>query len=127
MQPVEQTTVLMVEDDELLLEFFDAVLSGEHQVLTATSIEQAKQILGAQKVDAIFCDLRLGRDSGLDLLGWIQFNQPELLTCTTILSGEKISRPGGFDVPVVTKPVEPDELLEIASRATSRSNVSSPA
>lgn len=118
LQHVNQATILMVEDDEILLEFFEAVLSADYQVITANSIEQAKQILRQEGVDALFCDLRLGSESGLELLAWLQSNKPELLKRTTILSGERISRPGGFDIPVITKPVEPDALLASANRVT---------
>ena len=112
-------TILMVEDDEILLEFFEAVLSLDYRILTSDTIEQAKEILASETVDALFCDLRLGKSSGLELLSWVQENKPDLLSRTTVLSGERISRPGGFDVPVVTKPVEPDTRLQIAAEATS--------
>ena len=121
LQHVNQGTILMVEDDALLLEFFEAVLSGDYLVLTASSIEQAKKILNEEdEVHALFCDLRLGKSSGLELLAWLQSSNPEMLQRTTILSGERLSRPGGFDIPVITKPVEPEELLEAAHRVIRR-------
>lgn len=119
----EPYTILMVEDDEILLEFFETVLSDDYQVLVSNSIEQAKDILSNRAVDALFCDLGLGKSSGLELLSWIQFNNPDLLQRTTVLSGERTSRPGGFDVPVVTKPVDAGTLLQLAARATERITV----
>ena len=114
-QYVNQGTILMVEDDEVLLEFFEAVLSTDYLVLTASDLEQAKKILIEEdEVHALFCDLRLGKSSGLELLAWLQSTNPEMLQRTTILSGERISRPGGFDIPVITTPVDPDELLQAA-------------
>lgn len=119
MQPEDkQRTILMVDDDEILLEFFDAALSDDYQVLTLNSIELAQEALKNQTVDAVFCDLHLGNRSGLELLSWMQCHFPDLLQRTTIISGEHLSRPGGFDVPVVTKPVGLDELLRIAAIAT---------
>lgn len=119
-------TILMVEDDALLLEFFEAVLSGDYRILTAGSVGQAKEILSRHRVDALFCDLGLGNSSGLELLSWVQGNLPDLLQRTTVLSGEQSTRPGGFDVPVVTKPVEPDALLRVAAAATGRTAVNGP-
>lgn len=121
LQHVNQGTILMVEDDALLLEFFEAVLSGDYLVLTADNIEQAKKILTEEEeVHALFCDLHLGSSSGLELLAWLQSNNPEMLERTTILSGERISRPGGFDIPVITKPIEPAQLMEAATRIISQ-------
>ena len=98
--------ILMVDDDEMLLEFYEAALSGEYEVLTADDIGTAQQLLEGQRVDAVACDLHLNGASGLDLLGWIAAHRPRLLYHTTILSGDPAPRLDGFRVRVLGKPVD---------------------
>ncbi len=98
--------ILMVDDDEMLLEFYEAALSSEYEVLVAGDIGTAQRLLEEQAVDSIACDLHLDGASGLDLLSWIETRQPRLLHHTMILSGDPASAPGGFHVRVLGKPVD---------------------
>ena len=102
----------MVDDDEMLLEFYEAVLSGEHEVLTASDTGTAQLLLEQQPVDAVACDLHLGGASGLDLLSWIQTHQPGLLRYTMILSGDPTAELGDFNVRITGKPVDTDCLKQ---------------
>jgi len=111
-QSSTQPRILMVDDDDMQLEFYEAVLSSEYEVLTASDIGTAGLLLEDQQVDAVACDLHCGAASGLDLLSWIQAHQPGLLRRCMILSGAPTARPGGFDVRVMGKPVDPDCLKQ---------------
>jgi len=49
-----------------------------HEVHVARSIEDAKQILAEHEPAAIFLDVWLGKESGFELMGWIEDEHPEL-------------------------------------------------
>ncbi len=114
----KQRTILMVEDDDVLLECFCEILSESFQVLTSNSIEQAQELINNSSVDAVFCDLHIGRRSGLELLSWIQLHKPSLLQRTAIISGNCCSSLADFDVPIILKPIEAGELLRLATVAS---------
>ncbi len=98
--------ILMVDDDEMLLEFYEAALSSEYEVLTAGDIGTAQHLLEEQSIDAVACDLHLEGASGIDLLSWIEARFSRLLCRTMILSGDPAPEPGGFHVRVLSKPVD---------------------
>lgn len=106
-------SILVVDDDEMLLEFYEAVLAPEYEVLTAAGLGAALHILQARHVDAVACDLHLGDISGLELLRWISGNRPGLLARTAVISGAPESKPCGFDVVVVGKPIMAEELRQV--------------
>ncbi len=62
---------VMVDDHEMVLHGVQAMLAhfGEDVAIvgTATSLDAALDVAHAEKPDVMLCDIRLGRDSGLDL------------------------------------------------------------
>ena len=116
-QPVQGSNavpmrILVVDDDDMLLEFYEAVLSPEHEVLTASNIGTAQLLLQDQPIDAVACDFNLEDANGLDLLVWIQTHQPELLHHTMVLSGDLSPDLGDFHVPVLCKPFNAPDLKQ---------------
>ncbi len=91
-----------------------AVLECDYDVITATSLNEAIDILNNDTlVDALACDLNLGRgSSGKDLLTWVSEHQPGLLSHSMIISGDPAADTDAYSVSVVMKPVKPDELLQ---------------
>jgi len=116
-------SILMVEDDEMLLEFYEAVLAPEYEVLTAAGLGAALHILQERHVDAIACDLHLGGISGLELLRWISENLPGMLGHTAVISGEPEPELGGFDVLVAGKPIMAKGLRQIFGQLLARNDV----
>ncbi len=106
-------TILIVDDEQMLLELFREALSVDYAVLVARSVGQAVDLLQAQAVDAVITDLNCGNDNGLDLLRWIKIHMPTLLSTTFILSGAHEPDTEGFDVPVICKPVDLADLMAI--------------
>ena len=61
-------TVLIVEDDELNLKFFDALLRSEgYATQTAQTGPDALAAARAQRPDLVLMDIELGEGSGLDV------------------------------------------------------------
>jgi DNA-binding response OmpR family regulator len=66
-------TILIVEDEKPLLDAIsDKLVSSEFDILTARTVEQAKNhVLDVEKIDAIWLDhYLLGKESGLDFVAW---------------------------------------------------------
>jgi len=112
--------LLLVDDEEMLLEFYEAVLSAEYEVLVAGDIGTAQRLLKQYQIDALACDFHFASSSGLDLLAWIDTNHPGLLSRTMILSGDPDPDLGGFNVRVICKPISADNLTQSFARLLSR-------
>jgi len=62
-----------------------------HEVHVARSIEDAKQILSEHEPAAIFLDVWLGKESGFELMGWIEDVRPELAEKVTFVTGGELA------------------------------------
>ena len=82
-------SLLMVDDEPYVLEGYRSSLDfsalGITEVLSATSVEQAKEMLAQRSVDILLADIEVGNESGLDLAQWLQDRgeSPILLFCTS--------------------------------------------
>lgn len=65
-------TILIVDDDILFLNALVAQLDfsqvGYQNVLTATDVDQAEELLAANAVDVLLCDIEMPGKTGMDLL-----------------------------------------------------------
>ena len=112
-----QPTILIVDDEQMLLELFQEVLSADYEVMATKSIDDAVEVLQAQHVDALVTDLNCGEDgNGLDLLRWVQQCKPELMPATLVLSGAYAPDLEDFDVPVISKPIDLTSLKQTLAR-----------
>ena len=61
--------ILIVDDDQSLREVLDIALSKQkHKTWSAANIRSALEILGQRQIDLALVDLRIGTESGIDLL-----------------------------------------------------------
>lgn len=71
-------TLLIVDDDEVLLELLDVLLQQDgYRTLTATDGETALNVLSKHKVDVILSDLRMPGMTGTELLRRVKDLYPE--------------------------------------------------
>lgn len=113
-----EKTVLIVDDNSMLVELFDEILRRLFTTKTACNIDEAINLITSTTVDALVCDYHLGAERADRLIAWIALNAPELMPNVVIISGddnlqfkhrEKIAS-------VMLKPVDYDELtLNISS------------
>lgn len=103
-------TILIVDDEPMLLDLFQEALADEYDVLTAESIGKAVDLLQNQPVNMVVTDLNCGQGNGLDLLRWIQDNRPKLLPSCLLMSGDPMADTDGVNVPVICKPIDLEEL-----------------
>jgi DNA-binding response OmpR family regulator len=108
-------TVLIVDDDPLLLRLLESVLHSDgYRVQSASNIQQALRSVQRHPPDAAIVDVDLGEsESGLNLLGlWrIQHHFPVMVLSSRSQPSDRIMglELGALDY--VVKPFEPRELL----------------
>src|SRR5262245_6501780 len=113
-----QATILVVEDKESEREALARVLRLErYNVLTAANPEQAIACLD-EAIDLVISDLRMGENSGVDLLRYWKQRQPRTPFIMVTAYGEvrtavEAMKLGAEDY--LNKPVHPEELLLLVS------------
>lgn len=124
-------TILIVDDEKPTREGLRRSLEDEFDVYMAGNVDEALSVLGADQVDLVLTDLRLGGEDGMALIEKI-LQRPRPPICMLMTAYGSIStaveamKRGAYDF--VTKPVNIDELgLKIAraikGRQTEQENV----
>ena len=74
-------TILVVDDDELFIEYFQSVLLGErYNVITASSGQEGLEILKKQHVSIVVSEYKIPIMSGLEFLEKVRIIYPDILT-----------------------------------------------
>jgi PAS domain S-box-containing protein len=113
--------ILVVDDEESIRFTFSEFLTDAGYVVdTAEDFEEAIACFEANAYDAIFLDILLGRESGIDVLKAARELDPNCpVTMVTgapdIKTAAAAVRLGAFDY--LTKPIGQDDLLRQAERA----------
>ena len=77
--PEPSLRLVLVDDHEMVVQGLTAMLShfDDVQIVgSATSMDAARSLVAAQAPDVVLCDVRLGKDSGLDLCREITTSYP---------------------------------------------------
>lgn len=110
--------VIMVVDDELRSqETLRRVLDEEFDVVTASNALEAERLLEGEMVQVILCDQRMPGQTGVEFLSQVRERWPEPVRM--IISGftesediiAGVNEAGIYRY--ITKPWDPDQLLEI--------------
>jgi two-component system response regulator YesN len=76
--------LLLVDDEVHAIEGVKADLNleklGISKLFTAFSMKQAKQVLEAELIDIMVCDIEMPQGSGLELLSWVREHYPDTPT-----------------------------------------------
>ncbi|MBI3897784.1 MAG: response regulator [Gammaproteobacteria bacterium] len=123
--------IVVIDDEELILDATRTLLEQwSCQVVTAASAAAAiaRLATSARVPDALICDYRLrGEESGVDAVAALrmEFNEdiPALLI-TGDTAAERIQEITASGLPVLHKPVEQTELIQILSSSIKRQVVS---
>jgi two-component system response regulator HupR/HoxA len=108
-------TVLIVDDEQRSLESLQRILEDTFDVRTATSAEEADEILEREWVQVIVCDQRMPHVSGVEFLKSVRERWPE--TVRMIISGytdaediiRSINEAGIYQY--IMKPWQPESLI----------------
>lgn len=115
-RPPEQCKVLVVDDDDLVVQFFTDVLSLDgYQILTAQNGSEALEIVAAENPDVIVLDVLLPVLDGIAVCRHIK-EAPETLFVPVILvtGGDSATKLDGLEAHAddfLNKPVDPLELM----------------
>lgn len=111
-------TILLVDDDSMLLELFSEVLSDTYSVLTATSLVEALELIESNDVDAVVSDHHLGQVTSAALFSWIFRERPELASRVILMTGDNMLNSADYDerLTVIRKPVDIDLFTNEISR-----------
>jgi two-component system NtrC family response regulator len=116
--------ILVVEDDDCLRRVTQAQLEKcGYDVLVSPDVPEALIILEKHPIDLVLTDLNLPGLSGLELLGRIRGEYPDISVVIitaygTIETAVAAIKAGAYDY--ITKPVHPDELRALVSRVIER-------
>jgi CheY-like chemotaxis protein len=109
--------VLLVDDEPALLKSLAPFLQGAgFQVLAAANAEEALQLLQANQVDSIVCDLRMPGLNGFEFYRVVRQNPEWQAVPFVYLTGASDDPELRRDVGssrFLTKPFDPDELVSI--------------
>ncbi|GBQ30151.1 response regulator [Acetobacter fabarum] len=119
---VAPACILVVDDEPRSVEVIARILREDFEVLSATSVEQARALLENNWVHAIFCDQRMPGMSGVEFLAEVRARWPDIVRM--IVTGytepddmiDAINQAGIYQY--ITKPWHPDQLLLAARNAT---------
>ena len=128
MNPTENISILVVDDDATTRDLLHEVLSEEgYKVVTSGSAEEALEIGRRELFDVIVSDMKLGPNlNGLDVLRAYKAIQPEseVILITAFGSMEtaiEAVKAGAFDY--LSKPFKLEEVLLIVGRALENRNL----
>ena len=113
-------TILYVDDELSVQRVVRLWLERrQHEVLTAASLAEAKQVIADRRIDGVFIDLWLGSESGFDLQQWIAEHDPRLAGHIAFVTGDTTpeepyaSRLAQAALPVLAKPFDFGRLEEV--------------
>lgn len=119
-------SILIVDDEKNTREGLRNSLDEDYDVYVAADIAGAKAVMETDRIDLLLTDLRLGAESGMDLLEWTlrQPNAPVCIIMTaygTVDTAVDAMKRGAYDF--VTKPVNIDRLEILIKRALHGSEI----
>jgi phosphoserine phosphatase RsbU/P len=118
----EKTTVLLVDDDPIILQLYGEYLNETYRTLLADSVDEALQILKRTPIDLIISDIRMPNGaSGLDLCAIVRDDHSLGTIPFVFLTGDKniqtLETAQGLAIDdYLLKPVRKTALLSCAGR-----------
>jgi len=117
-----KTTILIVEDDEMIRELMDITLSqAGYAVLTAGSGEAALDLMRRVRVGLVLLDVHMPRMSGIEVLATMRRRNragPPVLMVTANRQPETVQKAISLGCAgYVAKPFAPGDLLNRVARA----------
>jgi two-component system probable response regulator PhcQ len=78
---IKKYTILVVDDEELFIEYIQRVMSDEHyNVITAASAQEGLDILEKQQVSMVISEYEIPLMNGLEFLEKVRIIYPNILT-----------------------------------------------
>lgn len=113
--------ILVVDDENAARRLISDILRSENYlVVTGESVQEAREALQRQKIGIIITDIRMPKESGLELLKYVKENQLDIPVILLTGHGDKLLaiesiRAGAFDF--IEKPFEDGHLYVAVEKA----------
>lgn len=113
-------SVIVVDDDDLVRETFEAILKDAgYRIITASNANRAMQLIQREAIDIAVVDLVIGEDNGIDLIKRFREIAPQIVSIMvtgygTIERAVEAMQAGAWDF--ITKPFSPNMLIEKLER-----------
>lgn len=121
MKPAAETTVLVVDDEEILREVLEFEFQRRgYRVLTAASGNEAFAIVCEQAVDVVVSDVRMPDGSGVDLLRRLKERDVRLPVIIFVTAYSDLTTAQAYDMgveAVLAKPFDAKLLLAAVARS----------
>jgi two-component system NtrC family sensor kinase len=116
--------VLVIDDEPVLLRGLKRSLS-EHDVMTATSVNQGMQLYGSHEFDIVFCDLMMPELNGLEFYTRLSALGPSHAQRLVLMTGGVFADRLGCSLaeipsPCILKPFKHGEIERLISEALER-------
>src|SRR5512144_1102861 len=115
------SSVLVVDDEQSMREFLEILLQKPgHEVFTASDVKGALARAAQTPLDLVITDLRLGQESGIEILRQVKASSPatEVVMVTAFATTEnaiQAMKLGAYDY--VLKPFKVEELKLVLAKA----------
>jgi DNA-binding NtrC family response regulator len=112
--------IVVVDDDQGILDSFDAMLGDDYELTMVNSSNKALQLLRRQSPRLLFLDIKMPGMNGIDLLKWI--HEREMDTKVVIVTAlpqdhyEKMAEEYGV-YRYLRKPLDVDEVEDVTRAA----------
>jgi two-component system response regulator HydG len=119
--------ILVIDDDPYICNLLVNFLKQNgYRVTGASNSANSKKLLKKNSYDVVLCDYRLPDSDGTNLLRYIKSVSPltEVIIITAysdVRIAVNLIKSGAFDY--VTKPIQPEEILQLVKRAGEKKNV----
>jgi two-component system response regulator AtoC len=116
--------ILVVDDEENIRHMLGAVLGQEgYEVVVASSASQALKEMAQQRFDVLLSDIRMPKQSGMELLDEVQAKYPDTVVIMMSAYGNvdtaiEAMKRGAYDY--IAKPFKPDEVVLLLRKAEER-------
>jgi DNA-binding NtrC family response regulator len=120
MKSHSEESIVVVDDDQGILDSFDAMLGDDYALTMVNNGKQALQLLCQQSPRLLFLDIKMPGMNGIELLKWIQ--DREMLTKVVIVTAlpqdhyEQMAQEYGV-YRYLRKPLDVDEVEDITRAA----------
>jgi DNA-binding response OmpR family regulator len=118
MKKWNEGSIAVVDDDQGILDSFDAMLGDDYRLFMVDNGSDALELLSKQNFDLLFLDIKIPRPNGFEVLRWIR--ERGISTKVVIVTAlpqehyEEMAQQYGI-YRYLRKPLDVDEVEEIAS------------
>jgi len=118
MKNSQEDPIFIVDDDQGILESFDAILGDDYHLIMIDNGTEAIQRIGEQNPSLLFLDIKIPGSSGLDVLANLREKglDTQVVVVTALAQDHYQETAEKYGVcKYLRKPLDVDEIQEIAS------------